>query len=142
MLRLANRNDIDSINNLGIQVNSNFIELFNIEEILNSKYDKLSVYEINQQVVGFIHIIELDETVDIINIVVDIKYRHQGIASLLMDYMITGVKSSIKSFTLEVSVNNEYAIKLYEKYGFKVFNIRKGYYHGIDAYLMGKEVIK
>ena len=41
-----------------------------------------------------------------------------------------------KSISLEVNVNNLYAIKLYENFGFKKVAIRKGYYNGIDGFLM------
>jgi len=40
-------------------------------------------------------------------------------------------------FFLEVRVSNETAKKIYERYGFIVINVRKGYYaDGEDAYIM------
>jgi ribosomal protein S18 acetylase RimI-like enzyme len=40
---------------------------------------------------------------------------------------------------LEVSEENIGAINLYNKLGFKVISERKGYYNGIDAYVMEKK---
>lgn len=43
---------------------------------------------------------------------------------------------SLKNITLEVNVLNDAAIKLYKKFNFTVVSIRRGYYKGIDGYLM------
>ena len=41
--------------------------------------------------------------------------------------------------TLEVSKENERALALYKKYGFKEVALRKGYYDGVDGILMEKK---
>jgi len=69
-------------------------------------------------------------------IVVDEKYRNNGIASNLLSYLIEKYNCGI---SLEVKSNNEAAIKLYEKYGFYKAAIRKKYYGNIDAILMIRE---
>ena len=38
-------------------------------------------------------------------------------------------------------MNNELAIKLYEKYNFKIVTIRKSYYDGVDGYLMERKMM-
>ena len=40
---------------------------------------------------------------------------------------------------LEVKVDNINAIKLYEKFDFKVIHIRRGYYNGVDALIMERK---
>ena len=46
---------------------------------------------------------------------------------------------NLKTFTLEVNVTNEPAIRLYKKFGFKNLGIRKKYYNNSqDAYIMTK----
>ena len=40
------------------------------------------------------------------------------------------------TFLLEVAVDNDVAIKLYEKFGFKIIHTRKKYYGKKDAYVM------
>ena len=88
---------------------------------------------------GFIHLIKLVDELEIINIVVDKKYRNQGIGSKLLEYVFSNV-DGIKNVFLEVNVNNKNAIKLYEKYDFKLINIRNNYYGNDDCYVMRKEL--
>ena len=47
-----------------------------------------------------------------------------------------------KSITLEVRQNNQSAISLYKKCGFKIISTRKRYYENgqVDAYLMFREL--
>ena len=40
---------------------------------------------------------------------------------------------------LEVKVDNINAIKLYEKFDFKVIHTRRGYYNGVDALIMERK---
>ena len=48
---------------------------------------------------------------------------------------------NMKSITLEVNVNNNIAINLYKKYGFKEVGIRPKYYNNTDdAIIMTKEI--
>lgn len=139
MIRLAKEGDVKKINELGELVDIDFKKLFNIKEELKDDNSKIYVYEDKNQVLGFLHISRLYETVDIINVVVDENYRHKGIASNLLDYMITDMDSNIKKIILEVNVNNKAAFNLYKKFGFKVINTRYKYYQGEDAYLMVRE---
>ena len=46
------------------------------------------------------------------------------------------------NITLEVSIQNQNAMNLYEKFGFEKKAIREKYYQGIDGILMEKELIK
>ncbi len=43
---------------------------------------------------------------------------------------------------LETAVDNEAALKLYHKLGYRILRTLPGYYHatGLDAFLMGKEL--
>ncbi len=83
---------------------------------------------------------ELEETIDINDIFVEEEYRRKNIASCLLDYMISELKSSIKLITLEVRKSNTKAIQLYEKFGFSIYHTRKDYYGTEDAYLMGRSI--
>jgi ribosomal-protein-alanine N-acetyltransferase len=139
MIRLAVKEDINKINELGVLIDPDFIKLFNIEKIITDFNSRLYVY-FEKEVIGFLHISKLYETVDIINIVVKEDYRGKGIASNLLDYMFSDMDNTVKKFILEVNVNNKAAFNLYKKFGFKVINTRYKYYHNEDAYLMIKEV--
>ena len=57
------------------------------------------------------------------------EYRHQCIATQLMEYFINKCKNNgIKSIFLEVRCDNEPAKKLYEKHGFSEVGRRRNYY--------------
>lgn len=120
------------------------IRKIDVEELkdFNEKFSDLSMvhyfgYFDLDVVVGYIEYYDLYENIDIGNIFVKEDYRNRGIGSLLLERLIIFAKEKGKvNITLEVNVLNKYAIRLYEKYGFKKVAIRKGYYKGIDGYLM------
>ncbi len=62
----------------------------------------------------------------IMNLAVKEEFRRQKVAEKLLLKILSVKDASI--FSLEVRKSNEAAIKLYEKYGFKVVGIRKDYY--------------
>jgi ribosomal-protein-alanine N-acetyltransferase len=79
----------------------------------------------------------ISEEVEIIDAFVLEKYRRNNIMTSLFNYLFKNEKYT-KIF-LEVSEENIGAINLYNKLGFKVISVRKGYYNGIDAYVMEKK---
>lgn len=127
---------LSSVYNLGNNLNINYESLYN-EESLNQGVNKTFVYNLNNDVVGFIHIQDFDDEIDIISVVIDEKFRNRGFASKLMDYVVN--YSNGRKIILEVNGNNKAAIGLYKKYGFKDVGIRKGYYNGEDAIVMEKK---
>ena len=131
--------DIDRINELGTKLNPKFKELFHIDK-LNSN-EKIYVYKEDNQILGFIHISINFEIVDLLNIIVDEKYRNKGIAILLMDYMITDLPNNAMRILLEVNEKNIEAIKLYNRFNFEVINERKNYYGSDNALIMERKLI-
>lgn len=108
---------------------------FNIK--YNNVFTKYIAYYIDNKIVGYLVYENLYDRVEIDYIYVVNEYRNKKIGSFMMEYLINLCKKEkLYNITLEVSINNIYAIKLYEKYGFKTITIRKGYYKGIDALLM------
>lgn len=90
---------------------------------------------------GYIIIWESATYGQIIDLVVDEESRGKGYAKELLDYSLNELKSSgIKMISLEVRVDNERAIHLYESAGFIRDHIIKGYYKGIDGYFYIKGV--
>ncbi len=138
MIRYFLELDFKSIYNLGNKINSHFSQTNDLNEIYKDQYTKVLVYEKNQEIIGFLMYVELEESVDILNVLVKEKYRRQKIASCLIDYMISELQDSVKLITLEVRKSNKAAINLYEKFGFEIINIRQKYYGNEDAYLMGR----
>lgn len=90
-------------------------------------------YYDNNKIIGIIIYEYIYDRIEIDYIVVDSKYRRKGIASKLLEYVISLDSANI---TLEVNVDNFSAINLYKKYGFEEVSIRKNYYGNNDAYLM------
>lgn len=63
------------------------------------------------------------------NIAVAADFRRRGVASALMDRLISAAKElSLAFLTLEVRRSNASAIALYEKYGFERVGLRRDYY--------------
>ena len=101
-------------------------------------YTFILVFKENGKYVGFLIYQLLYENAEIIDIFVLDEYRNKGIGKSLILKMLEN--KSILNVTLEVKVDNENAIMLYNSIGFKKVAIRKGYYNGIDGILMLKEV--
>ena len=101
-------------------------------------YTFILAYKLNNDYVGFLIYQLLYENAEIIDIYVEEEYRNKGIAKSLFNKMFDN--KNIKKVTLEVKKDNKNAILLYNSLGFKPVSIRKGYYNGIDAFLMLKEV--
>lgn len=113
---------------------NSFISIEDIrKELKLNPFAKIYVYIEENLIIGYLYFSEIYERVEINQIEVDFFHRNCGIGTKLMKFIIDSVD---KNITLEVKVDNIYAIKLYEKFNFKRKAIRKGYYHGIDGILM------
>lgn len=131
--------DLDSFNRIGLLVNNNFVNLFKLEYIIDSKDEDVYGYYDNGELLGFVHVLKTFECLEIINVVVDIKDRKKGIATKLINYL-NECYDDIEYILLEVNENNSNAINLYNKLGFNVINVRKKYYGNDDALIMRREV--
>lgn len=89
-------------------------------------------YERNQ-VVGFLTASRICDTADLTNIAVAPAFRQQGIAFLLLEFLLRELKKSgMQTVFLEVRRSNQPAIRLYEKSGFLPVGIRKNFYQHPD----------
>lgn len=103
-------------------------------------FDTIYVYE-EETIVGFLHFSIMYERAEINYFYVENTYRNQKIGTQLLLKMFAHLKEKdVRTVTLEVSVQNEAAIHVYQKLGFKQVGIRDKYYGGIDALLMMKDV--
>lgn len=116
------------------EINYSSLKDFNIKKNDNP-FCKYIGYFIDRKVIGFIEYNDIYESIDIVNVLVKEEYRNKKIGTKLLSYLIEKSKDKY-NITLEVNINNNVAIHLYEKLGFKKVSIRKEYYKGIDAYLM------
>jgi len=87
---------------------------------------------------GFIVWRSVADECEIITIGVHPDFRGQGIADALLQLM-EKEQAGNKIF-LEVAENNTAARKLYERAGYKQITVRRGYYDGIDAIIMQKDL--
>ena len=110
-----------------------------VNEMLEDGYSKVIVYEKDGIILGFISAVHLYDTCDIVDLIVDPKYRRKMVATNLIGYLISDLGENLKLITLEVAKHNEVAIKLYEKFGFEIVSLRKKYYKNDDAYLMARK---
>ena len=139
MIRELGINDIDKFLYLGSLIKSDFSKTNDLNKILESNNEKVYGYFINDELIGFIYISKSIDTIDIVDIVVDDKHRREGIASLLIKYVVDNNKDINKIF-LEVNEHNEAAIETYKKNNFEKVSIRKKYYGNDDAIVMKRDV--
>ena len=109
------------------------------QELENDKTKYIIAKEKNE-VVGFAGISVILDEATLNNIVVKKSCRGRGIGGEMLETLIDLCSyMNLKTFTLEVNVENAPAINLYEKFGFKNLGIRKKYYNNTtDAYIMTK----
>lgn len=100
-----------------------------------------SKYKFNLNNIGYILVEDVDDTINIIDVFIKEDYRHLGYASKILSYIINYYKDRNIRYMLEVRVDNTYAIKLYEKFNFKVIYVRKKYYNGVDALIMERKML-
>lgn len=90
---------------------------------------------VEKEALGYIYYSDIYERVEINNFEVKKEVQNCGIGNKLLKKFTETVE---KNITLEVRKNNDNAIHLYKKYGFKEVAIREKYYQGIDGILMEK----
>lgn len=119
-----------------------FKEIESINNTLKSNpFSELICYKKNSEIVGYLLYSIIYERMEIENIKVASRFRNQHIASNLLKKMIDIAKESkVINITLEVRVNNNAAIHLYEKFGFQKEAIRDNYYQNEDGLLMLKKI--
>ena len=82
-----------------------------------------------QLLVGFVGLWYMAGEAHMVSIAVREAYRRQGLGELLLiGALEMAMSREVQVVTLEVRISNAVAITLYEKYGFSVVGIRRGYY--------------
>lgn len=91
------------------------------------------------QILGYICADRIIDEGHILTLAVRYEFRRRGIASALIENVIGDLKEAgCRSIFLEVRTSNEAARKIYEKFNFRLFGLRKDYYKSPveDAVLM------
>lgn len=137
---------LDDLNSIKDIIISDFDNFWNYN-ILKEELECSNSYFViaknnNNEIVGFAGFKIIVDEANIMNIVVKKSFRHNGIGSILLDYLISYAKDkNLKTITLEVNEHNLSAIRLYDKFNFDHLGIRKKYYNGeSDAIIMSKKI--
>jgi ribosomal-protein-alanine N-acetyltransferase len=90
-----------------------------------------------RRIVGYLICSRYADVWHLMNIAVDPPARQRGVATALLEEMITRAGPEA-SYTLEVRPSNSPAIALYERFGFRSAGTRRRYYQdtGEDALIM------
>lgn len=98
--------------------------------------------ETDADVFGYATFWAMDESVEILNIAVDLPHRGLGIAKMLLQQIIReALKKGAKRLILDVRKSNLPATGLYQRAGFVITQYRKAFYsNGEDAYHMVLEL--
>lgn len=136
MIREANKNDANTLDNLlslliqdERQYDDNISPVLMIldyyKNFISKKGHIFYVYEINSEIAGYIYAkikndgTQVKESAIIDALYVKEEYRHQQIASKLLDEIIKKIKSNnIDNIEISVMSNNIVAKNLYKKFGF------------------------
>ncbi|MBQ3435402.1 MAG: GNAT family N-acetyltransferase [Bacilli bacterium] len=113
----------------------------NIEDVPKDMKEVITTFETNpyakyifyveEKTLGYLYYSVIYDRIEINYI----ESKRKGVGSILMEELL---KEKLP-ITLEVSKENERALTLYKKYGFKEVALRKGYYDGVDGILMEKK---
>ena len=134
--------DLNSIQNILFTEFDNFWTYSTFKQELECENSYFIVAKNSNEIVGFAGLKVIVDEADIMNIVVKKSFRHNGIGSILLEYLISYAKDkNLKTITLEVNEHNLSAIRLYDKFNFDHIGIRKKYYNGeSDAIIMSKNL--
>ena len=137
--------DINDIKDRILEIEQLFPDVFTIESIesdlSNNPFSHYLVYIKDNKILGFINYYDIYDRVEIANFNVLDQYQNMGIGNKLIKRVIE-LSTNKENITLEVRSDNEKAIHIYEKYGFKKKTIRKNYYNGVDGILMEMKLMK
>ncbi|MDO4283128.1 MAG: ribosomal protein S18-alanine N-acetyltransferase [Clostridia bacterium] len=119
-------NDIAKVKELENEQDINILSENAMREDLSNPNYVYLIAKNGQEPIGYIAISKVIDTIDILSIVVKKNYQKQGVATLLLQYILQ--KMDARKVMLEVRKSNIPAQKLYEKLGFQNISIRKKYY--------------
>ena len=133
-IRVYKKEDIPMITSLALKLHDNYI--FNLDT-----YSSCLILEEDVNIIGFISYSIIYDRAEIIDVIIDEKYRDKGYGKKLVSEVITiAFSNNCNNITLEVSILNKVAIRLYENMGFEIVGVRKKYYKDNDGYLMKKDL--
>jgi ribosomal-protein-alanine N-acetyltransferase len=128
-IKLMERGDIAGVVSLGQR---NFSHPWREEEYLKTYQDSDKIYFVADEggeIVASCAVWCSFEMADLCNIVVDERFRRQGVAGRMLASVLRECRRrGVERVLLEVRAGNAPAIALYEKFLFEKISLRKGYY--------------
>ncbi len=111
-------------------------------EIKENDYATMYKLTLDDKIVGYVGYMRLYERAEITSIAVSRDHQGQGYGKMLLEFILDRAKDDgCEVVSLEVRVDNDRALRLYEKYGFVTMRKRSHYYaDGTDAFEMAKGV--
>lgn len=103
------------------------------------------IYRPLEKIIGYIIYWHIRNEVQISNIAISPEYRQMGVGEGVLRKMLAEMRHKDAEFVfLEVRPSNLAARRLYEKIGFTILGLRKGYYRNPseDAIVMGKSLFQ
>lgn len=145
VVEIPNIEDFKRVNELAVQVHEMHViwnpDIFkSVEDVISKEYfenliknEEIYIAKEDKEIVGYIifnikekenHSMRYRKQLNIDNICVDERYREKGIGTKILESIkeIAKLKGCTDLY-LTVNQENENAIKVYEKFGFKVKNI-------------------
>lgn len=107
-----------------------------IQKEIITDTDSVYNYMDGEKVLGYLEIRLVDGVIDIMNLYVNEENRRHGIGTSLMQEVID--KEDYNRIMLEVNENNNEALRIYTKLGFKEISMRDRYYGEDSAIIMEK----
>lgn len=129
MVRWADREDLGAVAELERLCFSIPWSPAAIEEAFSNELYRFAVVEEEGRAVGYANFRIVADEGEIERVAVHPDFRRRGHGRKLMEAMVEySRKRGVKNMTLDVRVNNEKAINLYESCGFAREGLRKDYY--------------
>ena len=115
------------------------------KSLLRQPHAALFVAEMAGRVAGYAAVWFVADEAELGDLAVHPDFRRRGIGSLLLDRALEEARGrAIRVLYLEVRAGNEDARRLYERSGFEVATVRRGYYsHPVeDALVMQRSIVR
>ena len=112
-------------------------------ELKDNEYARYLCLELEGQVIGYMGLWFILDEGHITNIAITSNHRGQHWGEYLMRFVMKEMmEQGMERMTLEVRVSNSPALSLYQRLGFAIAGVRKGYYadSGEDAMIMWAEL--
>ncbi len=141
MIKEINENDWE-MQQRAENVFPNLAHFFSKQKEYPNGFTKIYTIMEEDYPVGYMIVDIIYERMELIEIEVLKEKRRKGYGNRLIECMLKkATTENLENITLEVRIDNNPAISLYEKNGFKKVAIRKNYYQDVDGILMERKMM-